>query len=647
MGMRIEDSLVLSLQPIVEAKLHEFTTTDGDSNHIIKPGKGLIAMMGASHWGYVNNNLFWYRPETVDSTLPTWVKPYEKPVLTYHPGVFDSGEPDTIGRIKKARYCNGMAREFVEDDRIPNNRPHGYIEFTTRIGDPLSIQKIIDKRLDTVSISAIAVDVMCSICGKQVGIEDSECKHDRGRRYNDKGERDSSGTLCYYKAGPLMGRHVAFVHSPGDAYAGVTSYSEEGVEDSYIPTGVREVASAELWIVDSDVKLLINLHDNEGNVYDLLNDTGKRTIIDTFNAGGDKMEDNEKSKDEEAEKTAGTENTTDTTTDKDKGEAKDTGSGSEKSEVVTYDSIDIVCMTEVEIEAILDQLTEDAKLTYGARKNLPDSAFCGPGRSFPAHDAAHVRNGLARLNQSNFSSAQKSRIHGCLVGRAKKYGIKVGTKTSSDGKETTIDSVTIVDILLVDASIEDILALDKVVEYLKSVGIESAIDTQDSCDTDVSDKAEENVTVEDKAEDKATEEKPTDEKTAETSADNTVIRNLTDELKLSVAQNIDLVEKIKLANANRVVDLMIKNGKTPESGRESIVKDLMTKTEDHISDMIKLEMEVINNLNDKGEAESADSKQLDSNRDNADGTNPGSTSARLLKPKNKIESLNRYINKSH
>lgn len=76
----------------------------------------------------------------------------------------------------------------------------------------------------------------------------------------------------------------------------------------------------------------------------------------------------------------------------------------------------------------------EAKLTYSARKSLPGGAFCGPDRSFPAHDAAHVRNGLARLSQSSLSSEQKARVHGCLSGRAKKYGIKVGGKENYAAK---------------------------------------------------------------------------------------------------------------------------------------------------------------------------------------------------------------------
>jgi hypothetical protein len=40
-----------------------------------------------------------------------------------------------------------------------------------------------------------------------------------------------------------------------------------------------------------------------------------------------------------------------------------------------------------------------AKLTAAKRNRLPDSAFLGPDRSYPAEDASHARNALARASQ--------------------------------------------------------------------------------------------------------------------------------------------------------------------------------------------------------------------------------------------------------
>lgn len=83
----------------------------------------------------------------------------------------------------------------------------------------------------------------------------------------------------------------------------------------------------------------------------------------------------------------------------------------------------------------------DAVLTTKKREQLKDSDFCfvrGSGktkvRKFPAYDAAHVRNALARLPQSNLTASQKADVKTCLIGKAEKFGIKV-SKDSIDYNE--------------------------------------------------------------------------------------------------------------------------------------------------------------------------------------------------------------------
>lgn len=78
------------------------------------------------------------------------------------------------------------------------------------------------------------------------------------------------------------------------------------------------------------------------------------------------------------------------------------------------------------------------KLGFKERKSLPDSSFCyvktSDGkkvRKFPAQDAAHVRNGLARLSQSDLSAEEKAAVRKCLVSRAKKFGIEVSDRAKS------------------------------------------------------------------------------------------------------------------------------------------------------------------------------------------------------------------------
>jgi hypothetical protein len=69
---------------------------------------------------------------------------------------------------------------------------------------------------------------------------------------------------------------------------------------------------------------------------------------------------------------------------------------------------------------------QEAVLSYKARQNLPATAFCGPNRSYPAHDAKRIHNGFARLSQFGHRLEKNivSRIHAGLVRKAKDKGIE-------------------------------------------------------------------------------------------------------------------------------------------------------------------------------------------------------------------------------
>jgi len=71
---------------------------------------------------------------------------------------------------------------------------------------------------------------------------------------------------------------------------------------------------------------------------------------------------------------------------------------------------------------------EEAKLSYAKREKLPSSAFCGPHRTYPAHDAAHVRNALSRLGTfgRRLKAGVRARILSCLKKRAKRFGVEIG-----------------------------------------------------------------------------------------------------------------------------------------------------------------------------------------------------------------------------
>jgi hypothetical protein len=63
-----------------------------------------------------------------------------------------------------------------------------------------------------------------------------------------------------------------------------------------------------------------------------------------------------------------------------------------------------------------------AKLTTKQRKNLKSSTFCGPNRSFPVNDCAHVRAAKVYLKRSKFSADVQKRIAACINRKAKALG---------------------------------------------------------------------------------------------------------------------------------------------------------------------------------------------------------------------------------
>jgi len=87
------------------------------------------------------------------------------------------------------------------------------------------------------------------------------------------------------------------------------------------------------------------------------------------------------------------------------------------SKKIEYDESVLNAMVDLEGFTI-----EEAKLTYAQRQKLPTSAFCGPNRTYPAHDPLRIRNAIVRL--MTFKPTGWKKILGCVCRRAKKAGVK-------------------------------------------------------------------------------------------------------------------------------------------------------------------------------------------------------------------------------
>ena len=82
----------------------------------------------------------------------------------------------------------------------------------------------------------------------------------------------------------------------------------------------------------------------------------------------------------------------------------------EDSEEIDWELLDLA------LEGMMSQ--QDARLTTEQRNELPDSAFCGPERSFPIPDCAHVTAAKRLIGRYKGSDATKAKIMTCVNKKA-------------------------------------------------------------------------------------------------------------------------------------------------------------------------------------------------------------------------------------
>jgi hypothetical protein len=162
----------------------------------------LTVRIEAIHVG-LTRNLTFYQEDKLKSSIQTWTSPYNKPVLTHHNKM---GEP--IGRVKSAQF---NAQSLSSPGR-------GCVELICEVSGLDAVGKLRDGRYLTVSIGAETNSVKCSICGTDI-LNEGWCDHEKGERYNSKGDPDPSGQLCYWVIGDLSFDEVSFVNIPSDPFA--------------------------------------------------------------------------------------------------------------------------------------------------------------------------------------------------------------------------------------------------------------------------------------------------------------------------------------------------------------------------------------------------------------------------------------------
>lgn len=180
----------------------------------IKKGS-IIQLIEGIHVG-PTRNYTWYKEEALKTSIPTWTKPYQRPLIMHH----NEKDGKIIGRILNVEYRANGTRSGTPA-----------LVYTCHVPDKEGMEQILDGRLKTVSIGVIAHDVRCSICGEQVEIIDeygsTACGHDKGQVYG--------GKICYWEIHKMEAKELSYVIVPSDIYAhNLETYKAEDFNKKFL-----------------------------------------------------------------------------------------------------------------------------------------------------------------------------------------------------------------------------------------------------------------------------------------------------------------------------------------------------------------------------------------------------------------------------
>lgn len=164
-----------------------YTQTYIDENSLMVDIEGIHSI--------ITRNDTYYAPDCLKESVPYWTSPYERPVIMHH----NERDGKIIGRIKSVNYISRSERSGT-----------AALEFVTNIGDEEGKTGIKNGTLATVSIGAIAHDIRCSVCNRNL-VEDGLCEHSKGEIYD--------GQRCYWIVKKIEPKELSFVIVPSDIYA--------------------------------------------------------------------------------------------------------------------------------------------------------------------------------------------------------------------------------------------------------------------------------------------------------------------------------------------------------------------------------------------------------------------------------------------
>lgn len=424
-------------------------------------GKGLFVYMEATHSAIGNRNNRFYLPSKMQSGADTFLgkKGKTAPILKHHGGGMMGGDQDPVGKVRSVEYVPTIpetlndseevdlltdnsvplrkqvraARRFLRNDFVLDSEwaGLGYIKLGTEILDPKAIQQVKDGLFDSVSVSFGTNHAFCSICGSDwASGDDGPCEHRPGEVYED----EDSGTeeKAFLIPGDMKFRECSLVNFDADPHTAISIASNMGdAEDvqTFSDDAVYDIRNISWEIKDSEgrtnMKKIdvqngdpIELSDAEETVFELLK--SKREDGDEAKLAGYaktisalKGEDGKYTEQEDAELDEETYilyALEDLETE-----------GEEINADEVYSEMEKELSDMLEKKEITQEEFDDAKLSTEQRKKLSKSTFCGPDRSFPVPDCAHV-TAARRLIGRYKGPGSKTAILACVSRKAKALG---------------------------------------------------------------------------------------------------------------------------------------------------------------------------------------------------------------------------------
>jgi hypothetical protein len=365
--------------------------------------KGLVTIHDATHGGMINHNIRRYSHQDLQTrAYKTFYNPFPKPIVPIDNmnGVDHSNQIDAIGRIYHAHPYE------VENGSVKT----GTLVVKTGgiITDSSAIERIQDGRYLNVSAGFLGRAV-CSVCNKQVAkINDGCVKHKIGRFYTDSKEVDSdtpNAKFSFLDVDNINYYHLAYVNTPAHYNAGNVAAST--FEDSDKLSGT-----------------LFDTLKYELTINEFLDKAGLDAIdyMGTSIIGGDSI-------------VVDLNESVSVTVNGNKDDLTIIG--------IMYKDANDQELTDSEwkiLDRLLDQEMGDAKLSTETRNKMESKSFCGPERSFPIPDCAHV-TAAKRLIGRYQGPGSKSRILSCVNRKANEMSCGGDNSSDPDNNDNNGDSV--------------------------------------------------------------------------------------------------------------------------------------------------------------------------------------------------------------